>query len=166
MSGGFTLLELLVTIAILAILGGFLLFNTQAPAKFQLQNEAQKLAANIRLIQEKALSSEEFQGSAPPGWGVYFNQASNNYYILFADLNGDGQYNGANESFNKVYFSSPVRLGSLNSSQAAVVYQPPRPAVNFWPAGLSQINLTLELKNNPSETQLITITQNGTVDIQ
>ncbi len=164
-SRGFTIIELLVTVAILALLSATLFFNTQAPDTFRLNKEAQRLAANARLIQEKALSSEDFSGNNPDGWGLYFDTSNPKQYILFADTNDNQVYDGSGEQFDRVQLDDPVSIRSVNNSQATVTYVPPRPRVVFSPASLSEIVITMEA-SGVSDLKTITITSNGSVDVQ
>jgi prepilin-type N-terminal cleavage/methylation domain-containing protein len=92
---GFTLTELLVVVAIVAIISGILLSNYYGgQSKSTVSVAAENLARDLRLAQSQALGETEAgNGGIFPvgGWGVHINAASSTY-ILFADLNGNGAY--------------------------------------------------------------------------
>lgn len=106
--GGFTLVEILVSIFIIALLSGIIFANYRSSGQqFVLQGAANKLAQDIRRVQQMAMSAEETNlgGQVPAGqefvpeggYGIYFEEISPNSYIIFADC-GDTpnrQYNGS-----------------------------------------------------------------------
>jgi len=73
-NSGFTIFELLITIALLAILGGIALILMGNPRTFQTIAEAEALRANLRFTQAKAMT--DLPGNL---WSL--NITSNNYTI-------------------------------------------------------------------------------------
>jgi prepilin-type N-terminal cleavage/methylation domain-containing protein len=165
-SQGFTLIELLVALVILVLFSAWLFIGGSSSDEFKLKGEAQTLVANIRLVQEKALSSDSFQGSAPEGWGVEFNESQPDRYFIFADLAPGNNQRDPGELFQEVMLDDKVTLQNLNASQAAVVYKPPRPEVTITPGSISKIEATLGLIDNPSKSRKITIELTGRVNIE
>lgn len=101
---GFTLIELMVSVSISALMSGIFLANYHSTNKLsELNMAAQKLASDIRLAQNYSLGSAEYGENIPAGgWGVHFDRASSpNSYIIFADDNGDKQYNSGESDSDK-----------------------------------------------------------------
>ena len=88
-SDGYTIIELLVSISIIAVISGVFLMNYKAADRQFLLNQAvQQVASDLRQAQNYALGQKEFNGTPPEGgWGIYFRRVNPNdeYYILFAD---------------------------------------------------------------------------------
>jgi prepilin-type N-terminal cleavage/methylation domain-containing protein len=97
-NGGFTLVELLVTIVIFVILTGIVLFNQNSFNNgILLKNLAYDIALNIKQVQNYGIAVKEFQGIATStfsSYGIYFDLANNKNFILFADVNSDSQFSG------------------------------------------------------------------------
>ena len=85
---GFTLTELMVIIAVISIFTviSFPYYNNIRKS-LALNRTAVRFAQDFRKAQEMAMSAYEFGGSIPNGgYGIYFNIAEPNHYILFADM--------------------------------------------------------------------------------
>ena len=85
---GFTLIEILVVLTIMAIMTGVVIFNIGAERQNSaLLRSAQNLSLNLRRTQNYALSTKEFKSiGVPCGWGVHFNGVGSASYVIFADL--------------------------------------------------------------------------------
>ncbi len=98
-NGGFTLVELLVTIVIFVLLTSLVLFSQgNFNNTVLLNNLAYDLALSIRQAQDYGTSIREFASSTPlfSSYGMYFNTTvSNKNFVLFADTTGDNRYNGS-----------------------------------------------------------------------
>jgi prepilin-type N-terminal cleavage/methylation domain-containing protein len=93
---GFTLIELLLVTIIMVIMTTLILIQQQ---KFDsatlLRSLGYSVALSIRQAQTYGVSVRESSpgsGTFASGYGVYFSSVSPNTYILFADANGNGQY--------------------------------------------------------------------------
>jgi len=107
---GFTLLEITVVVAVIALLSTIFLVNYRGGDKqYALLRASHKLAQDLRTVEEMALSSrktplEKFGGTFPKGgYGIYVKISnltvndcpsySQGYcIILFADCDGEGDY--------------------------------------------------------------------------
>ena len=93
---GFTLVEMLVSISIIAILTGLFLANySSINRRTDVAMAAQVLVTDIRFAQANALGLIKYDGDAPDGgWGVYLSsdEAENDTYTIFADLNDAGVF--------------------------------------------------------------------------
>jgi len=162
---GFTTIELMISLLIIALLVGVFLINyNSGQRKIEVVMAAQNLVSNIRLAQNNSLGSVEFDldhngqidaGETVPagGWGVYFNIALPDSYIIFADINspnGNSDYDGSIELDKRISFSDDVQLESLNDdfgslTEAVVTFLPPDPIIYI--NGLLNNNLTVTLKD-------------------
>jgi prepilin-type N-terminal cleavage/methylation domain-containing protein len=118
---GFTLIELLVTITIFSILTGVVLFNQQKfNSTILLTNLAYDTALTIRQAQTYGINIKEFNdgeggddSSRFVPYGVHFNTASKQSFILFADLT----YNHTDNTSTGLYSKS---LSSCSSNDGCV----------------------------------------------
>ena len=97
---GFTLVELLVIVFIIMLMSGIIFANyRQSGQRLALQRSANKLAQDIRRVQEMATSVKEFQGVIPEGgYGIRFRDEGGSppiyTYIIYADCNKNAKYDG------------------------------------------------------------------------
>lgn len=160
MNKGFTLIEMLVVLAIIGVITGIVVFNIGSEKQNSaLLRSAQNLSLNLRRAQNFALSSKNFKTSSVPcSWGVHFNTDSKSY-VIFADLasaqdcsdknlvrNSDGS-----EDFEAVNLDAGV---TVISSFTDVVFTPPDPIVNFTPDPTSA-SITLTNKNGATKVIII-----------
>lgn len=94
-SSAFTLVELLVVVAIIIIISGVMLANVNKfGGQTLLQNLAYDIALSVREAQVYgiAVQSTGTSGSLTPGYGMYFSMTDPVHYHLFADTkNSSGQ---------------------------------------------------------------------------
>jgi len=92
---GFSLIELLVIIFIIAVIVGIIIVNFRAGDKRKtLRMGVEEVAAFIKDTQAKSLLGQTENEEFPEGgYGVYL-AVGNSYCILFQDLNSDQEYNG------------------------------------------------------------------------
>jgi len=91
--GGFTLIELVVTIAIVALISGITLFNYHTfSGGVVLENLAYEVALAVRQAQFFGINVKETGGSFQSGYGVYFDIDNPGQFVLFADINNDHSY--------------------------------------------------------------------------
>ena len=86
---GMTLIELLTSIAVIALISGIFLANYHSNIKrTDLTMTSQTAVADIRLAQGNALGLLKYQGQVPAGgWGAYFSTVASSTYVIFADNN-------------------------------------------------------------------------------
>lgn len=113
--GGFTVVEMLVVVAIILLLSGLMFTNYRsAQSETALQLSSQQLASDLRRAQNMALSTAiTSQGIVSKGgYGLYFdtNSDSATKYILFAECNPE-------EAFNPIAESCKNKLGQSVSEE-------------------------------------------------
>ncbi|MBU1557670.1 prepilin-type N-terminal cleavage/methylation domain-containing protein [Patescibacteria group bacterium] len=102
-SGGFSLIELMVVMAIVTLITGITLFNHNTfSGGVALENLAYEIALAVRQAQffginVRAASTGAGGSTFNTGYGVYFNKANPTSFILFADTNNDRFYSGSAE---------------------------------------------------------------------
>jgi prepilin-type N-terminal cleavage/methylation domain-containing protein len=166
MRKGFTLIELLVVTSIIVFLTALILPNyRQGDKKLALERSVHKLAQDVRRVQDMALSSKEFQGQVPAGYGIYLNKNQPTQYVLFADLDGDSQY-GLNEGLETLELEDRVEIDSLSpGSPLTVVFIPPDPDIVFWPDG-SLATVTLRTTGAISSSKSVEINKAGLIAVE
>lgn len=138
---GFTLTEVIVVIAITAVLASLLLANTRGPSrKFEVRRGVQQMISDLRKTQALAISSQTVTCGASvtsPNYGfrTQVNSSGNASYAIFADCDKNISYNTSGDDFilNTVTLENVfVKLtspASGGSTYLEVVYIPPIPDV-------------------------------------
>ncbi|MBU4375575.1 prepilin-type N-terminal cleavage/methylation domain-containing protein [Patescibacteria group bacterium] len=165
-NAGFTIIELLASTFIVALISGIFLANYRAgDRQASLAGAAQKMASDIRLVQNYALGLREFQGVFPAGgWGVHF-EAGNSGYIIFAD-NDIAEYDyDAGEEYAAVSLPDNVTIDSIDvGAFLDIVFLPPDPVTYMNSA--SNISAQIILKDNQTgSTKTIQVNFLGLVDV-
>lgn len=168
---GFTIVEIIVVLGIIAIIIGLGLVNFQASTDSSTGFSASRdlLISDLRVAADKALSRERFQGGEPIGWGVNF-VGGYNTYTMFADMDGDRVFD-AGETFKKVKLNQDLKLfpdyggvmtGSVvfNIGTGKTYFNNTELAIS----ATSQLLINLRNKNN-AFVDALNITPVGTVSI-
>lgn len=178
---GFTIIELLVSIVVVIILTTIVFANYRSgERRYALQRAGNKLAQDIRRTQEMATSTKKWNGSIPlGGFGVYFPQISGNitYYIIFADVNGNRQYDGSSERVDQVTIEKGVKISSYNpaavpaTNPAWVIFVPPDPTVLFdtaqgRPLASQSRTITLTSISDNTITDDVVVNIAGMIELQ
>jgi prepilin-type N-terminal cleavage/methylation domain-containing protein len=173
---GFTLMELLVSLFIIALLSSIFLANMHyGNQQGELNMVAQKLASDIRLTQSYALGLKEFGGSRPEGgWGIYFDETKN-YYTIYADIGGFKVYN-IGEEFQDIKLPDSIVVndirgdgGPIPNNWVHITFEPPDPTIhicrNSAQCNYNNTEIILAIKNG-SETKTIFVNKLGLVDVE
>jgi len=162
---GFTLTELLVVIAVISILSAIILPSYRTGERqFALQRSAYKVAQDIRMAQEMAMSAKEFPGapaSFKGSYGINF-QINSTSYTLFADLNENKIFDSG-EAIENPTLEKRIRISNLSpSSPLNITFSPPDPTININPSdSLATITLT-----NDIQTKNIKINKAGLIYVE
>ena len=169
MNKGFTLIESLIVMAMIAILSLALIPSFQSGrTQLSLDRSASKLAQDIRGIMEKAMSSQEYStcGSGfEYGYGIYLEEATAGSYILFADCNGNQEYNSSDKTIEVVPFESGISILNLNTTNKKldIVFEPPDPIVYI--SGGSSASIIIQSSQYTEKKKTININKVGLIDI-
>lgn len=167
-NSGFTLVELLVSISIIAIISGLFLANYRGGEKSnQLNLSAQELASNFRLAQNHALGLLDFEDATPYGWGVNID-TQNDYFVVFANLDGNYSFDD-NEEYLRINLSKGVGFDSIlvdetSSLDLNVVFTPPDPTTHINNSDASE-EAVITLKNQSGQTKAVSINFFGLVEV-
>lgn len=169
---GFTLIETIVSISIVVIISALFLANYKyANRQASLTNAARKLASDIRLAQSFTLGSKEFNCDSvikvpDGGWGVFLGSIGKNYYVIFADCNGNKVCDSSNEYYQLNTLIDNIEMDSFNPPAGSydIVFAPPNPTTYIN----SQLNSSvfIILKNIiTNQTKTVFVNFLGLVDV-
>jgi len=120
---GFTIIELLIVIAIISILSVVIIVNVRTSERQDLVQATEQLVADIKYVRNLAVSRVEHHFTSPfesieyppVGYGIYFNWAGGRNYIVYADRDLMG-YQPAEDSIIKmVNYDNKFELSDNNS---------------------------------------------------
>lgn len=165
---GFTLTELLVVIFIIILMTSIVLANyRRGEESLALERATHKLAQDLRRTAEMAVGGKEnpLTGEFPAGgWGLYFSGPDSSY-ILFADNNGNFQYDAGDTSIETLFLGERgVRIQALSPGPPlSIIFFPPDPTVTINPGPVNEATITLIQRG---ETREIKINRVGLIDIE
>lgn len=163
-SKGFTIIELLVSISIIALLSGIVLTNYKGGSlKIELGSQVDKTISDVRIAQNYSLGTREFNSVTPAGgWGVHFSLSQSNQYIIFADINANKSFD-VNEEYKRIILPTGIVLSSLvggvnQFSSADIVFLPPDPQtiINTDNGQINSLNVVFQEKTwNTTKSLLV-----------
>lgn len=188
MNKGFTLLEIVVVISIVAIFSILIITNYHGGGReLSLLRSTHKLAQDLRVAQEMAMSSRKFHELVPEGgYGVYFEKDQNSY-ILFADCNNNGEYDNSyicpdcsvepcvessfTEKVEEIFLEEGINVseisvffGGPSLSSISVSFLPPDPTVIIRHNEIDELSAYINLSYNGRE-RVVSINNIGSIDI-
>jgi len=188
---GFTLLELTVVIAIIILLSGIVLTNYRVGEReYALLRSAYKLAQDLRQVEKMATASETLPSAIFPsdkdnggfpkgGYGIFFQNNSNSY-ILFADCDGDKEYDETGaalscaeatsdtpypEGIKELFLEEKIKISNLYpSSPFSITFFPPDPVIEIKSGELLYNSATITITYD-GETKTVKINTVGLIEI-
>jgi Tfp pilus assembly protein FimT len=181
---GFTITELLISISVIIILTSVSFWGyNKRQQELGLHKEINNLIAKAEEVKERAISSQYFHRDLPEGgYGIYFTSSDLNHYILFADCDGDGEYDSSGtpcldpvdsaqypEMIERVAIENGIYIKDFGSSQIHITFRPPSPDVTIKIAGGSTVqntNITLAIRSEPTKAKTIYFNTAGLIYVQ
>jgi len=168
---GFTIIEVIVGVAIIGMIAGLFLTNYRGGGiRTDLIGSAQKLASDTRLAQNFSLGTREFNGVAPQGgWGVHFDVSIPDSYIIFADNDGDYEYDIDGEKYSDANLSPNITIiditvDGISVNDLDIVFSPPDPKTYINGADDKTARITLKESFN-NTNKIIEVNFLGLIDV-
>jgi prepilin-type N-terminal cleavage/methylation domain-containing protein len=159
---GFTLIEMLLTLAILTLLAGLVLGYSRSSEKTNtLKRMADKLVSDLRRCQSLALSSE-----GGTGWGIYINSQTS-YQIFrdtYKDKDSDNEHkydDGKDTIISTENLETGIQFEDSNIS-TSILFFPPLAEVSVDGHDGRGTSIVLDLTGGTA-TRSITITSFGSI---
>lgn len=169
---GFTIPELLVSVFIIVLMTAIAVPSWRAgETTLALDRAAHKLGQDLRKATELAQRAQFFQCTTGTisGYGMYFSVTTPTSYILYAECNGDLDYDAGDSEdtvVQTIALENRIHIGSTTPSPSfSVLFVPPVPTVHLKPNDPLQAQIVLSVMGDPSKFKTITITSKGVIDI-
>ena len=184
---GFTLLELIITLAIFTIVAGILLADyPRFAARINLRRSAQEIALSIREAQFSAFAVRGFQSGGQTifkSCGINFNKSvSDKEYTLFVDANGDFEYDpppaAPNELVKKFQVAGTSKIVSLcaglktaipdtcSLNRLDIIYQRPNPDTILKGNGSVYSDLEIIIRSPDGLQRTIVVWSTGQISVE
>jgi len=177
---GFSLVELLVSVAVLVIVSGLVFFNQSGfNNSVLIENLAYEISLTIRQAQSYGLQSKVFETGTDIfmiGYGVYFDLSHNNQLILYADGDSNHHYDGGvedklidtlkmtnNSTIERLCVGDPC--SDVNKLDIAFIRPNPTAFINYV-AGIDEIEICeIHIKSVRGEKKKIVVNKIGQISI-
>ncbi len=184
MSKGFTLVELMVSITIMVVILGVVLFNSRGfDSSIVLTNLAYDVGLSVREAQSYGISVKGYNPTpntpfAYP-YGIHFDSSNPTQYVIFVDLNGDGVYTG-NETIKTYTIKGAYKISNLctlsgttctNATVLDITFLRPNPDAIITANGISATKydaaqISVSAARVPGSVKNITVRLTGQISIQ
>jgi len=176
---GVTLVEIMIVLTIISVVTGVVVADfPRIKAQLSLSRAVYMITQDIKLAQDMSGSGGvvEISGSqvTPKGYGFFADQVSlgNAKYIIYADINGDKQYN---ESQDYIYKEVDINISEPGIIISQIAGASLRLSINFAPpnfettiSNLSSsregVNIIISIDNYPEISRTIYINKAGLID--
>ena len=182
-SSGYTILELLVVVAIISILSFIFITDfTKAKLQFALSRTVHKFEQDTRKMQSLALKSQSFvdsQGAVHPikGYGVHVVASTKQYYLYADNSPGNASYDNQDYLVDTIDFSltepgiiiQEIKFPSQSAPFASINFSPPNPITTITSSFGSLdnvVDIVFAFEGDPSQTKTISINTTGLIEIK
>ncbi len=173
---GFTLIELMVTVAIVVLITGIALvrygtFNNTV----LLRSQAYEIALDIRTAQTYGVSvSGQGEGNYLGSYGLHFDTASDGLYVLFQDQDGDLFYDSGEEVGSLYVIDPRFRVARIETNcgdrdSVSITFKRPNFDAHFVasPAcAVVDVGIVLQTVSANPQERIVRIAQTGYVMIE
>lgn len=179
--GGFTLVELMVSVAVIAALSLLLIYYfSQIEIRFALSRTAREFADDMRLAQRMALSFSDYQGLSgatlpAAGFGIQVDLRDNKKYVLYADkMPGNQVYDEEDYVLKSVDLSQKapgIIIQSINNiadAEASVNFQGRKPYVNIYQFSeeVNGAEIVFAIESLPDITRKAAVNKVGLIEVK
>ena len=187
-SGGFSLIELMVTTSIIVIISSIVLFNFPSFAsRILLENLTHEIALVVRQAQVYGIGIKQTTGGLFPAYGAHFDKSAapsedpqNKKVIFFADVNGNYFYDGDSEKLETFVIQRgntisalcyDVQIGGSCSSanKIDITFKRPEPEAHIRFNGVgsdvSSAKITVTSPNAEIGERYITVYSSGQIAV-
>ena len=145
---GFTLIEMIVVLGVTVVLTLMVISNIRFGVnKNDLKNSAGNLAEILSKARNMSASGQKTEAGTFPrgGYGVHFDTAENGQYILFADNDGQGDFDIGEEIFTYKLDKNVIIQSISPTNVLDIVFLPPKPLIclNAACPGIVEANIVL-----------------------
>ncbi len=168
----FTLVELMVSISIMLLVMTVMLTRQSAfNGAVLLRNQAYEVAFTIRQAQLLAVSGKD---TSVRTYGVYFNTATPQEYVMFADTTGngysDGEQIGLTGSLDSRFQVSAVANDGNNPPRLSVMFERPNFDLVCAPGCSSGATIDIRRKgtsgSGAGEVRVVEVTKAGQISVK
>lgn len=164
---GFTLVELMIVIAIVALVGGMVTIRfVQGNQGVAVENSVLLLAANIKSARSNTISGQV--SSTASSWGVYISPTTLSHPVLFADVDQDGTFSSG-DTTEDIFLDENTeflgcRINSTTVPDCGVIFLSPNGEASLFTltgsptAPFSSLQIGIQAKGNTSIQSDITVT--------
>ncbi len=176
---GFSLIELMVTIAIVTLITGIVMVKYSSfNSVVLLKSQTYELALDIRTAQVYGVNAKGASTSFRGAYGMYFNMANPNQYILFKDADGGNEREyDSGEEVGDTYTIDPrfaitaicSTSGSCGVGQASVAFR--RPDFDAYisldsSSGVPQIIIVITSLSDSTFSREVVVYSSGQISVQ
>ena len=189
-----TLVELVVVVAIFAVVSSIVIFNYGSfKSSVSLQNLSEDIALSVRRAQAYAIGVQGSQvggGTQFPGYGIHFDKTNSpKAFVLFADISGNKKYNNSsgcgisnlsatNECMEIVYIKSTDSITDIcgdstcGKKSGDIMFLRPNPDAFFsvcptsGACGSSYSSTKVEITSQDGIKKIITVWNTGQISIK
>jgi len=177
--GGFTLIEMLVVLFVVAVISSLLIASYRTGQKqYALDEAAQNLVSDLRLVQSMAMSGTGIYQSYY-NYGIYFKKNASSYQ-LFGDKDNDcfytstGNPNQRDTVIETTQLPQNVIIAQVSPAVTPpglhVCFAPPAPTTYFNqvnnPSSVPQASITIQYGSDAALVKTVIINSAGAVKVQ